>query len=188
VGQRAFTLQRLDLGVEQFVIHGDLAHLGFQPGDLVVAVIAFAFFQGSGSEALGAIGESVVFLDHFKDLPDPRQRGKIIYPLAEVLLLCLLAVLGGAETFVDIVRFGEKKIDLLRRFRPFRDGTPSHDHLGDIFATLDAEAFQRCFVSWVAALTGAPADVIAIDSKTLRCSYQKKGAPILKREYLPTRD
>jgi hypothetical protein len=24
----------------------------------------------------GAIGESVVFLDHFKDLPDPRQRGK----------------------------------------------------------------------------------------------------------------
>jgi len=63
--------------------------------------------------AFGAIGESVVFLDHFKDLPDPRQRGKITYPLAEVLLLCLLAVLGGAETFVDIARFGEKKIDLL---------------------------------------------------------------------------
>lgn len=35
---------------------------------------------------------------------------------SEVLLLCLLAVLGGAETFVDIARFGEKKIDLLRRF------------------------------------------------------------------------
>ena len=126
--------------------------------------------------ALEAIGESVVFLDHFKELPDPRQRGKITYPLDEVLLLCLLAVLGGAETFVDIARFGEKKIDLLRRFRPFRDGTPSHDHLGDIFATLDAKAFQRCFVSWVAALTGAPADVIAIDGKTLRRSYQQKGA------------
>src|SRR5712664_3323076 len=130
--------------------------------------------------AFRAIGESVVFLDHFKDLPDPRQRGKITYPLAEVLLLCLLAVLGGAETFVDIARFGEKKIDLLRRFRPFRDGTPSHDHLGDIFATLDAEQFQRCFVSWVASLTGTPAEVIAIDGKTSRRSYQKKGvkAPI----------
>ena len=126
--------------------------------------------------ALEAIGESIVFLDHFKELPDPRQRGKITYPLGEVLLLCLLAVLGGAETFVDIARFGEKKIDLLRRFRPFRDGTPSHDHLGDIFATLDAEAFQRCFVSWVAALTGVPAEVVAIDGKTLRRSYQKKGA------------
>src|SRR6202049_4618704 len=132
--------------------------------------------MGPAWEALGAIGESVVFLDHFKDLPDPRQRGKIIYPLAEVLLLCLLAVLGGAETFVDIARFGEKKIDLLRRFRPFRDGTPSHDHLGDIFATLDAAAFQRCFVAWVAAVTGAPAELIAIDGKTLRRSFQKKGA------------
>ena len=128
----------------------------------------------------GAIHEAVVFLEYFKDLPDPRQSSKVIYPLDEVLLLCLLAVLGGAESFVDIARFGEKKIGLLRRFRPFRDGTPSHDHLGDIFATLGAEAFQRCFVAWVAALTGAPADVIAIDGKTLRRSYQKKGskAPI----------
>ena len=123
-----------------------------------------------------AISEAIVFLDYFRDLPDPRQLGKVTYPLDEVLLLCLLAVLGGAETFVDIARFGEKKIGVLRRFRPFRDGTPSHDHLGDIFATLEAEAFQRCFVAWVAALTGVPADVIAIDGKTLRRSYQKKGA------------
>ncbi len=124
----------------------------------------------------GAFDESVVFLRHFRDLPDPRQRGKVVYPLDEVLLLCLLAVLAGAETFVDIARFGDKKLELLRRFRPFRDGTPSHDHLGDIFATLEAEQFQRCFVSWVAALTGAPAEVIAIDGKTSRRSYQKMGA------------
>jgi hypothetical protein len=115
----------------------------------------------------GAISEAIVFLDYFKDLPDPRQPSKVVYPLDEVPLFCLLAVLG-AETFVDIARFGEKKINLLRRFRPFRDGTPSHDHLGDIFATLDAGQFQRCFVAWVAALTGTPADVIAIDGKTLR--------------------
>jgi predicted transposase YbfD/YdcC len=124
----------------------------------------------------GAFGEAVAFLAHFRDMPDPGQRGKVTYPLEEVLLLCLLAVLAGAETFVDIARFGDKKLALLRRFRPFRDGTPSHDHLGDIFATLDAEQFQRCFVSWVAALTGAPAEVIAIDGKTSRRSYQKKGA------------
>jgi predicted transposase YbfD/YdcC len=124
----------------------------------------------------GSISEAVVFLDYFKDFPDARQAGKVIYRFDEVLLLCLLAVLAGAETFVDIARFGEKKLDLLRRFRPFRHGTPSHDHLGDIFATLDAEEFQRRFVAWVAGLTGAPHDVIAIDGKTLRRSYQNKGA------------
>jgi predicted transposase YbfD/YdcC len=124
----------------------------------------------------GAIGEGVVFLKYFDDLPDPRQAGKVVYPLDEIVLLCLLAVLAGAETFTDIARFGTKKLALLRRFRPFRDGTPAHDHLGDIFATLDAEKFQRCFVAWVSARTGAPADVIAIDGKTVRRSGDKKRA------------
>lgn len=121
----------------------------------------------------GALSEAVVFLDYFKDLADPRQRGKVVYPLDEILLLCLLAMLAGADTFVEIARFGVKKIAFLRRFRRFADGTPSHDHLGDIFATLDAEQFQRCFVSWVAALTGTLENVVAIDGKTLRRAQKK---------------
>ena len=122
-----------------------------------------------------AFDETVVFLSYFKDLKDPRQQGKVTYPLDEILLLCLLAVLAGAETFVDIALFGGKKRELLRRFRPFKDGTPAHDHLGDILAVLDAEQFQRCFVAWVAALTGAPEGVIAIDGKTSRRSGRKNG-------------
>jgi len=51
--------------------------------------------------------------------------------------------LAGAETFVDIALFGVKKRELLRRFLPFTKGMPSHDHLGDFFATLDAECFQH---------------------------------------------
>jgi hypothetical protein len=123
-----------------------------------------------------ALAETTVFLSYFKGMPDHRQPGKVLYPLDEVLLLCLLAVLAGAEAFTDIARFGEKKRDLLRRFRPFANGTPAHDHLGDIFATLDAQAFQRCFVAWVSALTKTPAEVIAIDGKTSRRSGGKKGS------------
>ena len=125
-----------------------------------------------------AIDETIVFLDHFKDMPDGRQRAKVRYPLPEVLLLCLLAVLAGAETITDIARFGDKKLDLLRRFRPFADGTPSHDHLGDILASLDADAFQRRFVAWVAALIGVPEGVVAIDGKTVRRSKSAAQAPI----------
>ena len=123
-----------------------------------------------------ALAETPVFLSYFKDMPDHRQAGKVTYPLDEILLLCLLAVLAGAEAFTDIARFGEKKLELLRRFRPFEHGTPAHDHLGDIFATLDAQAFQRCFVDWVAALTKTPAEVVAIDGKTSRRSGDKKGS------------
>src|SRR3954462_710052 len=121
-----------------------------------------------------AFDEAVVFLRYFKDLKDPRQQGKVSYPLDEILLLCLLAVLAGAETVTDIALFGVKKLALLRRFRPFADGTPAHDHLGDILAALDPEQFQKCFVAWVAALTGAPEGFIAIDGKTSRGSAGKR--------------
>jgi hypothetical protein len=40
--------------------------------------------------------------------PDSRQGAKVIDPLEEVPLLCLLALLAGAEGFVDIARFGKK--------------------------------------------------------------------------------
>lgn len=73
----------------------------------------------------------------------------------------------GAECFTDIARFGEKKRALLRRFRPFKNGTPPHDRIGDIFAALDAEQFRRCFVAWVAKTTGVPEDVVAVDGKTV---------------------
>lgn len=124
------------------------------------------------------IAESASFLEYFDALPDPRQQSKVIYPLEEVLLLCLLASLAGAETFVDIALFGSKKIVLLRRFKPFAHGTPSHDHLGDLFATLDPDCFQRCFVSWVAQFSTIPEEIIAIDGKTARGS-KKNGKATL---------
>jgi predicted transposase YbfD/YdcC len=127
----------------------------------------------TSAEESGALYETVVFLGYFKDLPDVRQSGKVKYPLDEILLLCLLAVVAGAETITDIARFGRLKLAFLRRFRPFADGTPAHDHLGDILATLDPEAFARCFVAWVAAQTGVSAEVVAVDGKTVRRSGSK---------------
>src|SRR5258708_3702398 len=124
------------------------------------------------------IVDAVVFLEYFRELPDGRQSAKVKYPLDEVLVLCRLAVSAGGETITDIARFGDKKLELLRRFRPFREGTPSHDHLGDILATLDPEAFQRCFVAWAAALIGVPEGVVAVDGKTGRRSKSKTDLPI----------
>jgi predicted transposase YbfD/YdcC len=126
------------------------------------------------SAADEALLESIVFLDHFADLPDPRQLAKVIYPLDEILLLSLLAVLAGAETFTAIAQFGKDKLELLRGLRPFVNGTPDHDRLGEVFAALDAERFQDCFAGWVATLVGVSTEVVAIDGKTSRRSHHKR--------------
>ena len=84
-----------------------------------------------------------------------------------------------APHWVEIAEFGKKKLELLRRFRSFNNGTPSHDQLGDLFAALDAEQFQRCFIAWVGSpglRSGVGPDIVAIDGKTLRRSYQEGGA------------
>ena len=120
-----------------------------------------------------AFEETVVFLKHFAELEDPRQRGKVVYPLQEILLLCLTAVVAGAESITAIALFGAKRLGLLRRLAAFENGTPAHDHLGDILASLDAEQFQRCFTTWVATVAGIPEGVIAIDGKTVRRSHNR---------------
>jgi hypothetical protein len=136
--------------------------------------------MGGMSDAdFGLIVETASFLCYFSTLPDARQAGKVVYPLDEVLLLSLLAALAGADSFAGIARFGEKKLRLLRRFLPFEDGTPPHDTLGDIFATLDAEAFQRCFVDWVAALTKTPVE--ASPSTARLCAGREARRPPRRR-------
>ena len=95
---------------------------------------------------------TINFLDHFQNLQDPRQASKVYYPLDEVLLLVLCAVISGANSWVDIAAWGDRKLDFLRRFLAYEHGTPSHDQLGLIFAALDAKQFQQCFIDWVSNL------------------------------------
>jgi predicted transposase YbfD/YdcC len=125
-------------------------------------------------------GGSLDFLEHFSGLEDPRQRAKVLYPLDEILLLTLCAVLSAAEGWVGVALFGERKLDFLRRFLPFANGTPSHDQLGLIFAALDKEAFQQCFLAWASSLAAAVTGIVAVDGKTLRRSFDRAGgkAPI----------
>jgi len=119
--------------------------------------------------------ETVVFLDHFSDLPDVRMAGKLRYPMDEILLLCLAATISGAATVSGIAQFGASKIEFLRRFRQFLYGTPAHDTLGDILASIDPQAFQRCFTSFASSLIGAPVEAISLDGKTARGARKKGG-------------
>ena len=107
-----------------------------------------------------------VFLSYFEEIDDPHQAAKVLYPFEEILLLVLCAVISGADNWTSIALYGQKKLDVLRRFLPFSEGTPCHDQLGILFSRLDMEQFQLCFVSWVAGLHGTLEGVVAVDGKT----------------------
>lgn len=56
--------------------------------------------------------EKINIVKYFKDVKDYRQIGKIEYPLIEILVISVLAVLCGAEGYADIYQFEKMKIDI----------------------------------------------------------------------------
>jgi predicted transposase YbfD/YdcC len=118
------------------------------------------------------------FIDHFSALEDPRQAWKVVYPLPEILLVVLCATLGGAEDFVEIARWGQRKLAFLRRLLPFARGIASHDTLNDVMNALPAGLFAECFTAWVESLRESAPDIVAIDGKTSRRSRAKGSDPL----------
>ena len=55
-----------------------------------------------------SIRKSARLHDHFADLTDPRRR-KVTYPLINIVAIAVCAVICGADDFVAIAEFGEKK-------------------------------------------------------------------------------
>jgi len=82
---------------------------------------------------------------HFAALEDPRQRWKTLYALDEILLIVLGRMIAGANNFVGISLWGRRKLDWLRRFRPFEHGVPSHDTLNEV---VSANRVGSTFVLW----------------------------------------
>ena len=107
-------------------------------------------------------------LDHFSALQDPRQRGKVVYPLPEIMLLVLCGTLAGAEDFVEIRHWGYQKLAFLRGLLPFARGIPSHDTLNDVMNARDGGLFSEAFAAWVEGLREDTPDIVAIDGKTTR--------------------
>jgi predicted transposase YbfD/YdcC len=109
--------------------------------------------------------------DHFADLTDPRKRD-VIYPLINVVVITICAVICGADDFVAIAEFGRKKRQWLAKFLDLSAGIPSHDRFNAILAAIKPAEFEKCLLGWIMALHEVTeGQIIAIDGKTLRRSF-----------------
>jgi predicted transposase YbfD/YdcC len=108
---------------------------------------------------------------HYSSLEDPRIDRTKLHELRDILVIAICGVICGADGWVSIEQFGNAKLDWLRTILELPNGIPSHDTFGRVFARLDPEQFQHCFMSWVQAISEVTeGEVLAVDGKTLRRS------------------
>jgi predicted transposase YbfD/YdcC len=116
-------------------------------------------------------------LSHFAQLNDPRdERGKE-HLVLDIVTIAICAVICGAESWTDIEEYGHAKLDWLKTFLALPNGIATHDTFARLFARLEPEQMQQCFVSWITAISDlTQGEVIAIDGKTVRGSYDRSSS------------
>lgn len=86
------------------------------------------------------------FVRLFKDVDDARIQAMIDYPLAEILVIAFLAILGDASKWAEIEDFGNAHLRWLKKFLKLKNGIPSHDTFRRVFALIDSEQLQAVTV------------------------------------------
>lgn len=114
-------------------------------------------------------------IQHFAALDDPRVDRSKQHLLIDIMAIAILAVISGADGWVAIETYGNSKQEWLSSFLSLPNGIPSHDTFARVFARIDPKEFERCFRNWISSITQTiGAQVIPIDGKTLRGSYDRE--------------
>ena len=124
-----------------------------------------------------AIPVNASIVVHFQALEDPRIERTKKHNLLDMLLIALCTLWTGGEGFQDMGLFGKSKLPWLQTVLALPHGIPSHDTCGRVFARLNPQRFQKCFLSWtqtVAQLT--PGALVSLAGKTVKVSFERATA------------
>jgi predicted transposase YbfD/YdcC len=104
-------------------------------------------------------------------LPDPRGKN-VRHKLMDILTLALCGVICGAGDWVAVVFYAHQKKAWFESFLELPNGLPSHDTFGRVFAKLQPEALEQCFLAWMSSLVSlSGGKLVAIDGKSIRRSF-----------------
>jgi len=105
----------------------------------------------------------------FGNIEDFRRSHRKVYELESILLIGIISVICGANSWNEMESYAQSKEEFLRSFLDLPNGIPSHDTFNRVFSNIDSEQFETCFIEWVSTLADLqPREVIAIDGKTIR--------------------
>jgi predicted transposase YbfD/YdcC len=118
------------------------------------------------------------FAEAVKEIDDPRT-WEVDYPLREILFTALVAVICGSTSYYDIETFGREQLRWLKKFFPYKNGSPSHDTFNRVFALLEPNSLEKAYRLIIEGLKIRTTKHIAIDGKTSRGCYKIKGQCLL---------
>jgi hypothetical protein len=75
-----------------------------------------------------------------------------LYPLYDVIVITILAVIALARGWDDIERYAKAKRAWLSRFLKLEHGIPHHDVYRRVISRIAPEEIERCFMNWVRAI------------------------------------
>ena len=113
----------------------------------------------------------------FGQMEDTRRRfkGNFKHELLDIIFLVVSATVSGCNDWESIESFGESQLDWLRKYYPYKSGIPSHDTINRVFSSMDPKVFGQYFIEWTQEICSlSKGDLVAIDGKTIRRSYDKK--------------
>jgi len=118
--------------------------------------------------------------DIFGQIEDHRSHINQLHHLVDILLIGIISVICGAETWEQMVGFSKSKEGFLKKFLELPNGIPSKDTINRTFSAIDSEQFESCFIDWVNSIVDlSKGQIIAIDGKTIRgAKSQGKKSPI----------
>src|SRR5690606_20552746 len=110
-----------------------------------------------------------LFQSYFESLEDPRSHINQLHSLNNILVIGVISVICGAETWKQMEEFAEAKQEFLSTIIDLSNGVPSDDTFNRVFSTIDSKQFEVCFAKWATSLSEEfKQQVIAIDGKTVR--------------------
>lgn len=112
--------------------------------------------------------------ERFEVLEDPRdERGKK-YKLIDILIMTIYGLLCGLKDFTNIADFMKLKEDYFTKLLNLENGTPSHDCLSDLYASIDPKQFMKIFIEWTKdILEKKTGKKISIDGKAIKSATDK---------------
>ena len=110
----------------------------------------------------------------FSKIDDSRRDLTKLHQLNDILLIGIISVICGADSWNEMELYAQEKEDFLRTFLELPNGIPSHDTFNRVFSAIDSKQFELCFIEWVKTLAQlTDKEIIAIDGKTIRGAKDK---------------